>query len=78
MPLKKWAIQYSIAFPFVCALLGGLQFIRGRSLEYSIEFGVLWALISIAVFALRRAYNYKMHIHCGICDDLPQQERTDK
>lgn len=78
MPIKKWLIQYSIALPLLFTLFATLQYVRGRSLAYSIEFGLMWAVISIAVFAARRIYNYKMQIHCAICDDLPSKQEAEK
>jgi len=54
MPIKKWIAQYTVALPIIFILLAGVQYLKGRSLEYSIEFGILWALISVTVFAIRR------------------------
>jgi len=36
MPIKKWAVQYAIALPIIFVLLAGVQYLKGRSLEYSI------------------------------------------
>jgi len=72
MPIKKWLFQYSLALPVIFVLLAGVQYLKGRSVEYSLEFGVLWALISVAVFAMRRLYNYRKNINCIICNDLPK------
>ena len=59
MPIKKWIVQYAIALPIIFSLLAGIQYLKGRSLEYSIEFGILLALVSVAIFAIRRFYNYR-------------------
>ena len=74
MPLKKWAIQYAIALPIVFVLLAGVQYLKGRSLEYAIEFGVLWALISVSIFAVRRYYSYRKNINCHICNDMHERD----
>lgn len=71
MPIKKWLIQYAVALPIVSLLLSGAQCLKGRSLEYSIEFGITWAVISISIFAFRRFYNYRKSINCALCNDLP-------
>ncbi len=75
MPIRKWTIQYLIAFPVVLMLLAGGQYFKGRDLDYAIEFGLIWAAISITVFALRRAYNFKKNIACSLCNDLPENKR---
>lgn len=72
MPIKKWIFQYAVASPIIFVLLTGVQYLKGRSVEYSVEFGVLWTFISIAVFASRRIYNYRKNIDCIICNDLPK------
>ena len=76
MPIKKWIFQYAIALPIVFVLLAGVQFLKGRSLEYSIEFGVLWSLISVVIFAIRRFYNYRQNINCAVCNDIPNNNQN--
>lgn len=71
MPIKKWLIQYTIAIPIIFLLLAGVQYLKGQTLAYAIEFGMLWSLISIAIFAARRYYNFRKNIACAICNDLP-------
>lgn len=75
MPIKKWIVQYVIALPIIFALLAGVQYLKGRSIEYSIEFGILWALVSVAIFAVRRCYNYRKNIDCTVCNDLPNNNQ---
>ncbi len=74
VPIKKWLFQYSIALPLVFLLLAAVQYAKGRSLEYAIEFGLVWSFISVAVFAARRAYSFRQNIHCALCNDLPKKE----
>ncbi|WP_082971465.1 hypothetical protein [Rheinheimera sp. SA_1] len=75
MPIKKWLIQYTIALPIVFSLLTAVQYLKGQILEYSVEFGITWAVISIGIFALRRFYNYRKNINCALCNDLPNSNR---
>ncbi|KFZ38695.1 hypothetical protein HR45_04535 [Shewanella mangrovi] len=70
MPIKKWMIQYSVALPVIAILLATIQYLKGRDLGYSIIFGVLWSCITVAIFAARRAYNYRKNIDCIVCNDL--------
>jgi hypothetical protein len=75
MPIKKWIVQYSIALPLVFILLSGCQYLKGRDITYSLKFGLIWTTISITVFAARRVYLFRKHIHCIICNDLPGNKR---
>jgi hypothetical protein len=76
MPIKKWLRQYIIALPIIFTLLAGVQYLKGREIEYCLEFGVLWSVISIIIFALRRAYNYRENVYCAVCNDLPKHKKA--
>mgnify|MGYP005824287095 CR=1 FL=1 len=76
MPIKKWIVQYVIALPIIFVLLAGVQYLKGRDLEYAIEFGILWALVTVIIFAVRRFYNYRKNIHCAVCNDLPNENQN--
>ena len=77
MPIKKWVIQGSIAFPLLFGLLAGVQYVKGRGIEYSIEFGVIWSLISIALFFGSRVYYFKKGLYCKVCNDFPEQVKNE-
>ncbi|MFS1523528.1 hypothetical protein ACL7TT_05345 [Microbulbifer sp. 2304DJ12-6] len=72
MPIKKWIVQYGIALPVTFVLLAGIQYWKGRGLEYAIEFGILWSLASVALFAATRIYYFRKGMHCKVCNDLPE------
>ena len=76
MPIKKWIVQYAIAFPIIFVLLAGVQYLKGQSVYYSIEFGLIWAFVSLLIFAIRRFYNYRKQIHCALCNDLPNNNQN--
>lgn len=78
MPVRKWILQYCIAMPIIFIVLAGVQYIKGQTLAYAVEFGVFWTCISVALFAIRRAYNFRKNIDCQICNDLPQGDLRDK
>jgi hypothetical protein len=71
MPVKKWLIQYAIAIIVAGGLLGLIQLLKGRGLEYSIEFGVLWGFISATLFLATRIYYFRKGLYCRVCADLP-------
>jgi hypothetical protein len=76
MSIKKWFFQYTLALPIIFVVLAYIQYLKGRSIDYSVEFGILWALISVAVFAMRRMYNYRKNINCSLCNDLPKNSEN--
>jgi hypothetical protein len=41
-------------------------------------FGLTWSFISVAIFATRRAYNFKKNIDCQLCNDLTQSDSQQK
>ena len=69
-PIKKWISQYLILYPLIAGLLSAIQYMKGRSIEYSIEFGLIWAGVSIAIFAVNRVYYFKKNIPCAVCNDI--------
>jgi len=78
MPIRKWIFQYSIALPVLFALFFSVQYIKGQPVSYSVTFGLTWAFISTAIFATRRAYNFKKNIDCQLCNDLNGKEAQRK
>ena len=77
MPIKKWIIQYSIALPALFVMFSGVQYLKGKELTYSIEFGIIWSLLSVAVFAATRVYYFKKGQYCKVCDDLPRDKQVE-
>ena len=75
MPIKKWTLQYLVAFPLLATIFASVQYFKGQSFSYPLELGVTWAFISISIFAARRIYNFKKRIHCEICNDI-QNHKT--
>ena len=73
MPIKKWLTQYAVALPVTALLLASIQFMKGQSLTYSIEFGLIWSLISVFIFASRRYYFFRKKVHCAVCNDIERR-----
>jgi hypothetical protein len=73
MPIKKWILQYVIATVICFILFAAVQYLKGRGIEYSINFGLLWSFLAVTVFFIRRVYNYRKNISCGICNDIPKK-----
>jgi hypothetical protein len=49
-----------------------VQYSKGRDVEYSVEFGILWAFLAATIFLGTRIYNYRKNIYCAVCNDLPE------
>lgn len=65
--------QYLMMLLTLSALFSGVQYLKGRGLEYALEFGVLWAFISSTIFLVVRIRNYKNRVACQLCNDLSEQ-----
>lgn len=76
MPVKKWLVQSIIALVGLFILFASVQYLKGRGLEYSIEFGVLWSLIATGIFFGSRIYYFRKGMYCKVCNDLPAEEKT--
>lgn len=73
MPIKKWTGEGIIALIFLFALFTSVQFFKGHDVDYAIKFGLLWSVISVAIFYATRVYYYKKGMACKVCD-LPSDE----
>ncbi|RDV24221.1 hypothetical protein DXV75_15455 [Alteromonas aestuariivivens] len=71
MAVRKWVIQYALALPLAFVVLGGIQFLKGKDIGYCLEFGLLWSVLSVSVFAGTRIYYYRKGMYCAVCNDLP-------
>ena len=78
MPIKKWAIQYVSMAVLAGLFLGLVQLLKGRGLEYSIQFGVLWGIVSATVFLVTRIYYFRKSIYCKVCADVPPPDESER
>lgn len=78
MPIKKWLKQYAVAMPLLFALFTCTQYVKGHSLKDSMAFAVTWACITLLIFAVTRAYNFKRNVYCQLCNDLPEKTADEK
>ncbi len=73
MPIRKWVLQYAVMVLILFTLFSGVQYLKGHSIEYALEFGALWGLISSTIFLVVRIRNYRNRIACQLCNDLPEK-----
>lgn len=52
--IQKWALQYLLMAIVLCPIFSTVQFIKGQTLEYALQFGLIWSLITSTVFLLAR------------------------
>lgn len=71
MPIKKWALQYVAMLIVFSVILSLVQYLKGRGVDYSLEFGILWAFLAATLFLGTRIYYYRKNIYCAVCNDLP-------
>lgn len=72
MPIKRWLIQFAWQMPLLALILGGLQYLRGRGPDYSIEFGLIWGTLSAAIYLATRIYYFRKGMYCKVCKDIDQ------
>ncbi|NVK55338.1 MAG: hypothetical protein HWE26_06970 [Alteromonadaceae bacterium] len=77
MPIKKWLGQYAIALPVLCVIFTLTQYLKGHAIDDAIEFAVFWAIVTLMIFALTRAYNFHRNRYCALCNDIPAPSQTD-
>ena len=73
MPIKKWVGEGMVTLLFLFVLFNLVQLFKGHDIFYAIKFGLLWSVISIAIFYATRIYYYKKGMACKVCD-LPTDE----
>lgn len=71
--MKKWMFQYAAMVFILSILFSGVQYLKGRGLDYALEFGFLWAFISSTIFLAVRIRNYRKRIPCALCNDLSEK-----
>jgi hypothetical protein len=72
MPIKKWILQYVAMLIVLSIGLAFVQYTKGRDLEYSVQFGMLWSFLATTMFLGTRIYYYRKNIYCAVCNDLPE------
>ena len=50
------------------AIIGGAQFLKGHTLNYSVTQGLLWGAISAAIFVAAHYYRRRKGQRCVVCE----------
>lgn len=75
MGLAFWIKRAVLVFSCVTLLLFVVQLIKGYSTIEAIEYALLWAFISTAIFMATRLYYARKGVACAICQDTPEKEK---
>lgn len=69
-----WTRRFAAVFLVALVVIGAGQLLQGRSLDHALSHGLLWALVSAAVFTAARWYQARRGQHCAICRDTPEMQ----
>ena len=71
-----WIRRFLFVFVLAACVIAGVQFLKGRDLNYSLTQGLLWGAISATVFTGARIYQSSKGVHCAICRDTPEMQAS--
>ncbi len=67
-----WIRRFLTVFAIAFVVIGGAQFLRGRTISDSMIQGLIWSTISSAIFTASRTYHAHRGHHCALCRDTPE------
>ena len=71
MSTKFWIHRFILVFAAALVIISGAQLLKGHTLEYSVTEGLLWGIITAAVFTAGQIYKSRKGQHCAMCGDTP-------
>lgn len=74
MKIHNWIWLFVRSFFIAAVLLGGVQWLKRYDVEYAIEFGLLWGVISSLIFTGAQYHRWRKNIACALCEELPKRE----
>ncbi len=74
MGLSFWIRRYLTVLVIAFAILTTIHWLKGNNVQVSLEFGLLWSLITTTVFTAARIYHSRRGQHCAICKDTPEMQ----
>ncbi len=73
-----WIRRFLLVFILAGIVITGAQLLRGHTLAYSSAEGLIWAVITSAVFTVARIFQSRRGQHCVICRDTPEMQKPAK
>ena len=74
MKIRNWIWLLSRNFTIAAVLLGSVQWLKRNDVNYAIEFGLLWGVISALIFTGAQYHRWRRNIACALCEDLPKRD----
>ena len=70
-----WIRRYFTVFTLAFVIIAGAHVLRARSANYAISEGLIWGLITAAIFISTRLYRSRKGQHCAMCADTPEMQK---
>jgi ABC-type uncharacterized transport system permease subunit len=71
MSTAFWIRRFLLVLACAFVIITGAQLLRGHPLEDSVLHGLLWSVISAAIFTGVNIYKWRRGQYCAICGDVP-------
>lgn len=71
MNVSFWLRRFSAAFVVAFIVIASAQWLKGHTTTYSTTQGIVWGLISAAIFATASAMRARRK--CAVCPDQTEQ-----
>ena len=70
-----WIRRYLLAFAAAFAVIGGAQYLKGHALRYAIIQGLIWGVITAAIYLAAAIHRFRKGCDCA---DLPPAPGVEK
>ncbi|MEO6749931.1 MAG: hypothetical protein ABI294_10090 [Casimicrobiaceae bacterium] len=65
--------RFLLVFALASVIIGGAQLLTGRTRDYSLTQGFLWAAIAASIATLVNIVRSHSSRHCAVCGDAPDE-----
>jgi hypothetical protein len=72
-----WIRRFLVVLGVAFVIIAGSQLLRGRTTEDSVLHGLLWSVISAAIFTVVNIYRWRRGQQCALCVDAPDPKPAD-
>lgn len=66
-----WIRRFLAALVAAFVIITGAHLLRGRAMEDAIVQGLVWSVISAAIFVAANYYRWRRGQRCAVCGDPP-------
>jgi uncharacterized membrane protein len=64
-----WLRRYLLVFAAACVIIACAQALKGHDTGYAVTQGVVWGLVTAAVYLAALYYRIRKGQKCAVCDD---------